>query len=488
MALNGKEIKDIQEALLSAFPSKDSLRMMVRIELDENLDAIVDGENLRVLIFNLVTWAERTGCIDELMQGAYNTVPGNPVLQKLVKAQGGTKAPPSPPAVGISVRVSPVSIDVFLSYSRKDRIAMNFARDVLRNAGLSVWTDEGLEPGTHEWQTSIAEAVIQSEAMVVLLSPNALASTWVNREINYAQIHAKRIFPVLIAGDQRSSVPITLSTVQWVDGRQDLRLAMIQELQTPLLRQMGRSAPAPEQTKMATPPPLAAVVTKPEAKRKKVQTGTKPKPEATTLGFDWVIIPAGEFMYGNDKKRIYLDAYRISRTPVTNRQYKVFVDVTGYAVPKHWKKYGKIPNGKEDHPVLYVAWDDAHAFCSWASVSLPTEQQWEKAARGIDGREYPWGNQLPTTQLCNCDGSTTTPVGRYSPQGDSPYGVADMAGNVWEWCDGWYDEKYKIRPLRGGSWFSDYNPHEYLRCASRRNGNPSGWVINRGFRVVSPGF
>ena len=90
-----------------------------------------------------------------------------------------------------------------------------------------------------------------------------------------------------------------------------------------------------------------------------------------------------------------------------------------------------------NHPVVYVSWNDAQSFCEWAGLFLPTEQQWEKAARGTDGRMYPWGKDPPTTDLCNFNSNVgdTTPVGRYSPQGDSPYGIVDMAGNVWEWCE-----------------------------------------------------
>lgn len=143
-----------------------------------------------------------------------------------------------------------------------------------------------------------------------------------------------------------------------------------------------------------------------------------------------------------------------------------------------------------------VSWHDANAYCAWLSHTtgrtyhLPTEQQWEKAARGTDGREYPWGNEPPTDKLCNFNMNVgdTTPVGSYSPQGDSPYGVADMAGNVWEWCEGLYDDEHTWRVVRGGSW---YSTPDYTRAGFRDGGRPDVQVDYRGLRGVvagSPGF
>jgi formylglycine-generating enzyme required for sulfatase activity len=218
---------------------------------------------------------------------------------------------------------------------------------------------------------------------------------------------------------------------------------------------------------------------------------------------EWVTVPAGEFTmgsndYGDEKPihRVYLSEYQIARHPVTNAQYELFVKATSYAAPEHWEN-GKIPAGKEKHPVVYVTWQDAQAFCGWAGVRLPTEAEWEKAARGADGRKYPWGNERPTKELCNFGNNVgdTTPVGRYT-KGASPYGVLDMAGNVWEWVSDWYDENYysvspvenpqgpatgKYRVLRGGSWL---NYGSGVRSADRSGNNPDNWYDHIGFRCV----
>jgi formylglycine-generating enzyme required for sulfatase activity len=237
---------------------------------------------------------------------------------------------------------------------------------------------------------------------------------------------------------------------------------------------------------------------------------------APGVSMEFVRVPAGEFWMGSDPKidkqakkdeqpqhRVRLDEYLIGKTPVTNRQYQVFVEASGHQKPKHWID-GKIPSRKEQHPVEYVSWEDAQAFCAWAGlktgakVRLPTEAEWEKAARGADGRIFPWGDQMPDSTICNFsrNAKDTTPVGRYSPKGDSPCGCVDMAGNVWEWVNDWYDPAYyanspsykptglasgKSRVLRGGSWdFDEYG----VRSAFRDGDNPGNRDYGVGFRCA----
>lgn len=226
------------------------------------------------------------------------------------------------------------------------------------------------------------------------------------------------------------------------------------------------------------------------------------------IGFDWVTIPAGDFYMGSDPHRdihffedelpqfkLYLQTFRLSRFPITNTQYKLFVDATGHRVPTHWTN-GAIPQAKEKHPVVNVSWRDANAFCDWAGVRLPSEAEWEKAARGHDGRLYPWGDSPPNNERCNFDMQVgyTTAVGAY-PTGASPYGVMDMAGNVWEWTASiWLDsyENYLLqmetssennlrRVLRGGG-FRDV---EFVRCAARSWDLSTQRYRDLGFRVVA---
>jgi len=198
-------------------------------------------------------------------------------------------------------------------------------------------------------------------------------------------------------------------------------------------------------------------------------------------------VPGGEFLYGADRHKLSLPEFWIDRTPVTNAEFARFVEATGYRTTAEQTGIGcaytgsqwedirgadwRHPGGpqtdiqnKADHPVVQVSWVDAAAYAEWAGKRLPTEQEWEKAARGTHGGEYPWGNHAPSGELCNFNHHEhgTTPVGKYSPQGDSPYGCMDMAGNIWEWTAS--DDESGGKVLRGGGWS---HPGEYLRLALR---------------------
>ncbi len=146
------------------------------------------------------------------------------------------------------------------------------------------------------------------------------------------------------------------------------------------------------------------------------------------------LVPAGIFLCGRDNEPVWLDAFLIDVHPTTNADYARFARATGHTTPSNWPD-GRCPVAVHDHPVVFVTWHDATAYARWAGKSLPTSQQWEKAARGSRGHVYPWGNQ-PTPAKCNVregDVGSTTPVDRYH-SGVSPFGVYDLCGNVWEWC------------------------------------------------------
>jgi formylglycine-generating enzyme required for sulfatase activity len=259
--------------------------------------------------------------------------------------------------------------------------------------------------------------------------------------------------------------------------------ARLAKLQADLAEWRGRAERAEAQ--------LAEIAARAEAEAKAKAEATwraaeaaKGQPAWQRIGIELIRISAGEFLYGEDKRKVTLPEYWIARTPVTNTQYKAFVDATGYRPPQHWQ-VGQIPKGKENHPVVNVDWTDAGNFSAWAGVRLPTEQEWEKAARGTDGREYPWGAWQPgRSNSAEAGIGTTTPVDRF-PSGASPYGVLDIAGNVWEWCADWSDSSRQYRVLRGGSF--DDNAQS-VRCAIRYRNFPETRREHFGFRVASPGL
>lgn len=224
-----------------------------------------------------------------------------------------------------------------------------------------------------------------------------------------------------------------------------------------------------------------------------------------------VYVPAGEFTMGsNDGEederpvhQVYLDAYWIDQTEVTNAMYAKCVEANQCNPPGIKGSYTQFSyfNNPEfsDYPVIYISWNDALSYCTWAGRTLPTEAQWEKASRGVEGQTYPWGNVDAKESLLNFNSivGDTTKVGSY-PKGVSIYGTLDMAGNVSEWVIDWYSDIYyesspssnplgpdsgKLRVLRGGSWSSSSSE---VRSADRNGSNPSVPLVYVGFRCALP--
>lgn len=285
----------------------------------------------------------------------------------------------------------------------------------------------------------------------------------------------------------------------------------------------------------------------PEAKPTSTHTSDTTHDIGSTMvnlvdGAVMVYVPEGEFLmgsedgYSNEKPEhlVYLDAFWIYQHPVTNVQFAAFIDSTGHETTaeemgwsyvfedRGWVKRdgadwgapegpGSSLAGREDHPVVHVSWFDASVYCAWAGGRLLSEAEWEKAARGTDGRKHPW-RESPVisykVNYCdvNCPSSypdtnwddgfeKTSPVGSY-PLGASPYGALDMVGNVWEWVADWFGEDYysrspyenpagpdngAYRVMRGSSWLTEVR---YLRVSIRNGDDPGLSSGDIGFRCL----
>ncbi len=215
--------------------------------------------------------------------------------------------------------------------------------------------------------------------------------------------------------------------------------------------------------------------------------GSRPTPIVNRNGMTMVYIPAGEFLMGSDdsdpaaepdekpQHLVFLNAFWIDRTEVTQAMYARCIHSGSCDNPLYWNIADLESSANADYPIAGITWDMARSYCEWAGQRLPSEAEWEKAARGTDGRLYPWGNTPPKSnrlnfkaEILSTSNATTARVGNY-PSGTSPYGALDMAGNVWEWVADWYSDTYyahsprtnppgpatgAYRACRGGSWNS----------------------------------
>ncbi len=411
---------------------------------------------------------------------------------------------------------------IFISYSRKDEtFARQLAADLDR-LGADIWIDVDDIPAGMKWSTAIQQGLDACEVMIVIISPDSMASVNVEDEWQSYLDDGKPVVPVLW---RPARVHFQLRRIQYMDFHtQNYTLAFAQ-LHFELRRQDIQLAPlSPTDPSVQIP----------------AQEPLPAPPEPVRLPFEpeTVWVPAGPFLMGSTmeqfeaiknkryrawveeheppQRTIILPRYRIGKYPVMVGEYRAFVEAGGYREQKWWTQAGWKQCKKDDWtqpvdwtslftkddrlPAVGVSWYEAVAYCRWLAeitgnpYRLPGEAEWEKAARGTDGRAYPWGTTW-RKEVCNTRESPTsftTPVGKFSPTGDSPYGVADLSGNAQEWCASKWDDPYvypenneshgnTARAHRGGSWL-DYYPQ--ARCAYRDWSYPDYRGDDRGFRVA----
>ncbi len=370
----------------------------------------------------------------------------------------------------------------FISYAREDAAFALKLAQALRAAGVEIWLDQLDIPAGVRWDRAVQDALETCARFLIILSPASIDSENVQDEIAVALDENKTIVPVLF---RACKTPLRLRRLQHVDFTGDF--------QTAFAELMEDLQPVPRDNAPTPVAPAKKIITPPEG---------------------MALIPAGWFLMGGDKEerekpihKVYVDAFFMDKYQVTVAQYQRFLKATGADNPPEWKDQIKFPK----RPVVYVSWDNAKAYAQWAGKRLPTEAEWEYAARGgftgLAGEpryEYPLGDEIDASKAnfnANKDRGSKwedamrhlQDVGSYSPNG---FGLFDMAGNVWEWCADWFDENYyksspernprgpeqgEKRVLRGGSW---YNDPQNLRCANRNGYTPTYQFNNVGIRCA----
>lgn len=377
---------------------------------------------------------------------------------------------------------------IFLSYSRSDTLIMQRVRDQFQETGLTVWTDEKIQLGTPSWKLSIETAILESNCLMVILSPDANRSKWVREEINFAENHKKKIYTILAIGDEQSSVPFGYSTSQWIDIRDQSRFdTEISRLITAIKNYLEI---------MSNDGNALAILPSP---------------------FEWCEIPSGKILIGKSKESGELrnniqtvEHFFLAKYPVTNAQYQIFIDAQdGYTNESWWdfnqnamdwrKKHVTSNNSAfvgDDCPRENITWFDAKAFCRWLgyktqlTIDLPSHMQRLRAVKCEDNRIYPWGNNFELNR-CNVRESMfkrTTSVYKY-PEGSNIYGVNDLSGNVWEWSGTTIDTQ-KLRQyttigylIHGGSW---RGRHRHTKGDFIRGQYPDYFAPDIGFRICMP--
>jgi len=391
---------------------------------------------------------------------------------------------------------------VFLSYASPDRAYADTVHRALREAGHEVFFDREDLPAGEEFHVRIRQAIERSHVFVILLTPQALdAGSYTLSELAIADRTFKRasgrLLPVLVQSIDYSAMPALVKAVTVLEPSGDLASAVVEAVHRLALARRNRLALIGAGVLSAFA--LAALVvwnTPGWRLPAKERTGND--------GAPMVYIPAGRAVLGDGdiapRREVYLDAYYLDEYEITVGRYAEFFAATGrVGAPDGWAAADIEEDA--DLPVIGVDWRDAQAYCRWAGRRLPTEAEWEKAARGADERLYPWGNESPSLAHANFGNAAPEPyegglsaVGTH-PRGRSAYGIHDLAGNASEWVADWYSERFRradvrnpkgpeegaYRVIRGGD---RYAPAAQQDASLRWFGAPELRTDSLGFRCA----
>ena len=392
---------------------------------------------------------------------------------------------------------------VFLSYASPDRALAAAINRTLVHQGHDVFFDrEDLPPG-EEFHNRIRAAIAQSDVFVFLISQHAIdPASYTLTELEIAQQLIERphgrLLPVLVEPIPFARLPEYLKSVTVLETTGDVTAAVAAAVHG-IGRRKGR------RRGLWAGATAAAVVFAAGAAWLVRSTGELPPERNGRDGAPAALVPAGSFVMGDGeeapRREVFLDAFYIDRHEVTTARYAKFLAATGSVrPPQAWEALDS--SAGADLPVVGVDWNDAAAYCAWAGRRLPTEAEWEKAARGPDERRFPWGDESPSLDRANyvntspeAYGGGLHKVGAH-PAGRSPYGIHDMAGNASEWTADWYAEGFrstdvrnpkgpqegKSRVIRGGGRF---DAGERLLVSRRYYGSPELRAEDVGFRCAA---
>ncbi len=392
---------------------------------------------------------------------------------------------------------------IFLSYASQDRPIADAINRALLEQGHDVFFDRDDLPPGEEFHIRIRRAIEQSDLFVFLVSEDAIdPGSYTLNELDIAQKRLRqvsgRLLPVLLRPTALDRLPTFLKSVTVLESSGNIAAAVADAVhrisadrRRALLWKVGGGA--------------AALILAVAAYWFLRSTGAPAQEITGKDGAPAVLVPAGGFVMGDDEESphrdVYLDAFYIDRYEVTTGRYAKFLSATGSVhPPEGWEALDL--NRGDELPVVGVDWNDAAAYCKWAGRRLPTDTEWEKAARGTDERRYPWGNESPTLDRANYQNASPeaydgglAKVGAH-PAGRSPYGVHDLAGNAAEWTADWFSESFPTsdvrnpkgpesgegRVIRGSG---RYDPTERLVVTRRMHGKPDLRGEDIGFRCAS---
>jgi len=391
---------------------------------------------------------------------------------------------------------------IFLSYASQDRPVAEAINRALLEQGHDVFFDRDDLPPGEEFHVRIRQAIERADLFVFLVSEDAIdPGSYTLNELDVAERNLRRVsgrvLPVLLRPTALDRLPALLKSVTVLDSPGNIPAAVADAVHR-IASRRRRAV----QWKVGGGIAAAALIA---AGVWLVRSSAAPAPEITgSDGAPAILVPAGTFTMGDDeespRREIYLEAFYIDRFEVTTGRYAKFLEATGsVSLPDGWEALD-LDRGDE-LPVVGVDWNDAAAYCTWAGRRLPSESEWEKAARGTDARRYPWGDDPPDLDRANYENFSPeaydgglTEVGTH-PAGRSPFGVHDLAGNASEWVADWYSESFPAgdvrnpkgpetgssRVIRGGGRF---DPAERLVATKRYRGTPDVRAEDIGFRCA----